>query len=298
MSFLIDAACGSHIGRIRSNNEDNFFFADTVLPAENNGQNEPLSLCTRLTDDICLGVFDGMGGGDFGEVASYTAASQLRRMLQTEPHPEDITAFLTQSAAELNRCVFAESESHEVQQMGATEAVLYLRGSAVYACNIGDSRIFGLRQDRFIQISRDHTDEAFMKEHGITGRKPHLTQYLGMNPAEVQIEPFTVRAELKSGDTYLICSDGLTDMVPEARIKEILSETGLAAACVTQLIAEALQNGGKDNITVIVCRVPEGEPDTAPLPPQPESADAESGAVPFLRKIWNSLTEQRDMPEE
>ena len=298
MSLLIDAACGSHIGKIRSNNEDNFLFADTVLPEENNGQNEPLSFCCALKDDICLAVFDGMGGGEFGEVASYTAAAELRGLVRRTPHPSDVTAFLTECTETLNRSVFTEAEHREARQMGATESVLWLRGSSVYACNVGDSRIFGLRDDRFLQISQDHTDEAFLREHGIL-RKPHLTQYLGMNPAELRIEPHTVHAELRAGDIYLICSDGLTDMVGEDRIREILGSAGLASACVTALIAEALQNGGKDNVTVTVCRVLEGASDGDTDTPQQAAqtdAPAESGAVPFLKKIWSTLTDPLEPP--
>lgn len=295
MSLLIDAACGCHIGKIRANNEDNFLFADTVLPEENNGQNEPLSFCCALKDDICLAVFDGMGGGEFGEVASYTAAAELRGLVRRTPHPSDVTAFLTECTETLNRSVYAEAEHREARQMGATESVLWLRSNAVYACNVGDSRIFGLRGGRFLQISQDHTDEAILREHGIL-HKPHLTQYLGMNPSELRIEPHTMHAELRAGDIYLICSDGLTDMVGEERICEILGSAGPAPACVSALIAEALQNGGKDNVTVTVCRVLEGASDGTP-PQQKESHSSESCAGSILKKIWNSLTEPRDLPD-
>ena len=96
---------------------------------------------------------------------------------------------------------------------------------------------------------------AVLKEQGITGRKPGLTQFLGIEEEEYQIDPQISVTETREGDLYLLCSDGLTDMCSEEEIVEILSRDEAVAACVEELTDRALKHGGRDNITVILCRV-------------------------------------------
>ena len=124
-----------------------------------------------------------------------------------------------------------------------------------YIANIGDSRVYGFRNGRINQLSSDHTDEVLMKEQGITGRKPHLTQYLGIDPDELCLEPFIKSYRYEEGDRFLICSDGVTDMVDENLITEIVNRSSTPEIAVQRLIKEAKNNGGKDNITAIVCFV-------------------------------------------
>ena len=125
----------------------------------------------------------------------------------------------------------------------------------VWICNLGDSRGYLLRGGKLLQISQDHTDAAFMQENGITGRKPYLTQYLGIDPDEMMIEPYIKSYYLQEGDTFLICSDGVTDMVEEQEICRILAHNEDVGDCVDLLIQAALDGGGKDNITAIVVRM-------------------------------------------
>ncbi|MCR4609906.1 MAG: protein phosphatase 2C domain-containing protein [Eubacterium sp.] len=254
MRFVIDAACGSTIGKVRSNNEDNFLFDGNVLPQVNNGQLPPLEIKGQFDGDLCVAVFDGMGGGDLGEVASYTAASQMLALLSSKSET-DIEAFMRESAEILNQSVYDESVGKNLYQMGTTEAAMYFSDDSVIVCNVGDSSVYGLRGDKLLKISLDHTDEEYMKQQGVTGRKPRLTQYLGMDPMSVRIEPHVVTGSLNEGDVYIICSDGLTDMVTEERIKEIVVSSESASGCVTELINEAMNNGGRDNTTVIVSRI-------------------------------------------
>ena len=291
MNFRIEAACASHVGLVRGNNEDNFFFDDCVLTPDNRGQTTPLHLFGENRQDVYMAVFDGMGGGDFGEVASYTAASAFRNLLPLQRG--NIEQQLQDVTGELNRAVWDARKPLNARQMGTTMAAVCFSGWRAYFCNAGDSRIFILRQDHLAQVSRDHTDEAYMKSHNITGRKPRLTQYLGMDPSEVLVEPYVTSGVPEEGDVILICSDGLTDMVSEERIKEILLCGGTAGACVQALINKALQNGGKDNITVIVCRILEeirqwSEDDDADAS-EDSLAGLDGGQTSGWRKFWNRI---------
>ena len=253
MDFRIEAACGSSVGKVRSNNEDNFLFDGTCLPEKNSGQLPPLYLYGTFEGSVTMAVFDGMGGMDHGEAASATAAESVKRLLEQMeiPSPEALEDICLQA----NRAVWQKAAELGTQRMGSTLAMLCFDGAHVYAVNVGDSRIFGLRDDRLVQISQDHTDEAYMKAKGIVGRKPRLTQYMGIDPGEVRLEPYVTRGGVQTGDTYLICSDGLTDMLDEAAIRALLADSGTAAACVERLISAALEQGGRDNVTVTVCRV-------------------------------------------
>ena len=87
------------------------------------------------------------------------------------------------------------------------------------------------------------------------GRKAPLTQHLGMDPAEVLLVPYVAKGDIQKGDQYLICSDGLTDMVENVTIADILINNSDAQDAVLALTSAAMQNGGKDNITVIVCHI-------------------------------------------
>ena len=82
MSFILQAACFSHIGRRRGNNEDNFFFNGICLEEEHKSTHDPLLLERVLQEDICFGVFDGMGGESYGEQASFAAASEMQNQLE------------------------------------------------------------------------------------------------------------------------------------------------------------------------------------------------------------------------
>lgn len=255
MDYCVDAACGSDTGRVRSNNEDNFYFNGVFLPQENSGQGPPLTFSGVRPGDECLAVFDGMGGGEYGEVASYTAAECLCGLLREGRGELEVETYLEWITERANQTVFDKRAALGASHMGTTQAVLFFHDSKVHVCNVGDSRVFGLRGDRLLQISQDHTDEAYMRERGITGRRPRLTQHLGLDPESIRIEPHIAEGGLQTGDTYLICSDGLTDMVGPEDIRRILSEEDSAGVCVERLIRTALAEGGRDNVTVIVIKI-------------------------------------------
>ena len=257
MAFRIEAACGCNVGRRRAGNEDNFYFDGRILPRDNDGL-RAAGMEEDLKRELCYGVFDGMGGESYGEEASYLAAETVKgstKLLADFFYPPK--KYLSNLVEEMNGAVCRRAEELACSRMGSTAVMLYFSGRFAYVCNVGDSKAFRLRRDEFLQISRDHTDAAFLEEHGIRGRKPSLTQHLGIWPQEMVLEPYIAKGELQDGDQYLLCSDGLTDMVGNVDICAVMKETDDVRECVDLLIGKALENGGRDNVTAIVIRVRE-----------------------------------------
>lgn len=251
MGLTIEAACGCDIGKKRSNNEDNFCFGGKCLGPDDDGLQEPICMEVPLESGLCFAVFDGMGGEAFGEVASHRAAQQMLRSCRTWTDTLLPKRYLERLTAQLNDAVVEAQRERNTSRMGTTMAALYFSGGHAYACNVGDSRIFRSRNGGAMQISVDHVAERPGMEH----RKAPLTQYLGIDPEEMRLEPHIFKGELVRGDIYLICSDGLTDMLTDWEISEILHESENADSCVRDLIRTALDNGGRDNITAIVCKL-------------------------------------------
>lgn len=252
MNLMIEAACACHMGKVRKNNEDNFFFDGKCLERENNGLRHPVSFQRSIRSGLCLAVFDGMGGENFGEHASYAAARQMQlteRAFAAFFIPE--RKYLERLTEQLNDAVVLAQREMLTDKMGTTMVSLYFSGRFVYICNVGDSRGYRLRDGEFLQLSEDHVE----KRPGSTHKKAPLTQHLGLDTEEVQIEPYIAKGELKRGDTYLLCSDGLTDMLTNFEISDIILNSTDAESCVQALTQAALEHGGRDNITVIICRI-------------------------------------------
>jgi len=250
--FRMDAACGCSCGRIRSNNEDNFYFDGSILDAENEALHETLSTRVPLDRMRAFAVFDGMGGEQNGEYAAYAAAKTLRddmeRPLPRAAEEED----LLRLCLNMNRAVLEKSRELLSRHMGTTVAALFADSDRLWVCNLGDSRIFRLRGTELVQRSVDDVDT---RPVGRRAQKPSLTQHLGIDEEDFLIEPHIMREEIRRGDCYLLCSDGLTDMVPEATILSILADNPSPAAAVETLIRTALEEGGRDNVTALVCRI-------------------------------------------
>lgn len=257
IGMQLQAACGCNQGKKRNNNEDNFYFDGIYMNSENHGLPSIEETAISLNDDGFFCVFDGMGGGDYGEVASYTASKTTKEFLETGTNinPCDITPSLTKMCEVVNQAVYEAGEKLGSTKMGSTLVGLYFHAGQAWVCNLGDSRCYFLRNGKMKQISEDHTDEEFMKENGIIGRKPYLTQYLGIDPDEMTIVPSIESYVLNRGDRFLICSDGVTDMVDDQIICNNLASCQDPNECVETLIQAALDGGGKDNITAIVMDV-------------------------------------------
>ena len=252
MPYILDAACLCNTGKIRKNNEDNFFFDGRCLEADNNGLKHPVTITKTLRRELCVAIFDGMGGENFGEIAAFTAADCMQnttRKLKDYFIPE--RKFLNGMCLKINDAVVAKQQELCTERMGSTMVALYFSHGYVYVCNLGDSRAYRLRDGEFLQLSEDHVE----KREGQPRKKARLTQHLGIDPEDFLIEPYISKGELERGEQYLLCSDGLTDMLTSFEIEEILRNTATAEECAQKLVDAALDKGGRDNVTVIICRI-------------------------------------------
>lgn len=252
MPYILDAACLCNTGKVRKNNEDNFFFDGRCMEADNNGLKHPVTMTKTLRKELCVAIFDGMGGENFGECASFAAADCMQyttRKLKDYFIPE--RKFLNGMCMKINEAVVAKQQELCTERMGSTMVALYFSHGYVYVCNLGDSRAYRLRDGEFLQLSVDHIE----KRPGQTKKKAPLTQHLGISSDDFLIEPYIAKGELRHGDQYLLCSDGLTDMLSNFEIDEILNNCVSPEECVQKLVATALEKGGKDNVTVIICKV-------------------------------------------
>lgn len=244
MYYKIHYSCLSHIGNVRSINQDNFICDGRYM----NMSDIPIEfpLCgTKASKDISVfGIFDGMGGEECGEIASYIAS---KTALDIEIG-KDVIADLSKLCHKANDDICDYATMHDISTMGTTAAILVFSEKEVVLCNIGDSKIFRLCNGTLEQISVDHVAVAAF------GVKPPLSQNLGIPPSELVIDPYFARGSYNDGDVYLICSDGLTDMVSTNEITEVLISKPVEEA-ITQLLDKALANGGKDNITIILCKI-------------------------------------------
>jgi len=244
-------AGSTHVGLKRGHNEDNYFL---------------------LAEENLYVVADGMGGHASGEVASQVAVETLCNFFIDTSRDEDITwpykdnkqvsydeNRLTTGIMLSNRRVYESAQSDErFRRMGTTLVSLMCGGHGAYVGHVGDSRAYMIRGNTIAQLTEDHSLlNDYLKVHRLTPEEieafPHknvIVRALGMKES-VQVD--VVRIEPRSGDYYLLCSDGLSGMVSDEGILASVLDTGddLDGAC-RSLIAKANAAGGVDNVTVVI----------------------------------------------
>ncbi len=207
-------------------------------------------------------VADGMGGHLAGEVASAMAVEAVQQMARRYAKP-DIAA-LRETVAGAHQAIAAHAQQHEeCAGMGTTLSVMWRGHGYMYIAHVGDSRIYRLRQGRLEQITRDHSLVDELVRAGLISRQDArrhprrniITRALG-TPGEN--EPDLLAADAKAGDRWLLCTDGLNSMVDDADIEHAMQGDDMQAAA-DQLIAMALDAGGSDNVTLILCTGEEDE---------------------------------------
>lgn len=237
-------------GRTRGNNED----AVRVLP------------------DLGLAILaDGMGGYNAGEVASGMATShigdELGRWLAEAGRlasVRELRRALELCVANANHAVFEAAQSHlQYAGMGTTLVVGIFHPQRLLVGHIGDSRAYRLREGELVQISRDHSlmqeqlDAGLITpaEAAVSGQRNLVTRALGVEPSvQLEVNEHAVQA----GDCYLLCSDGLSDMVDDATIADLLQSDTPLAERAQALVAQANANGGRDNISVVLAQAGAG----------------------------------------
>ena len=250
--YYVTAACGCNIGKVRVNNEDNFYFGQRFLPKNNIGLDGIIYYQNLLDKPVCFGVFDGMGGESYGEEAAYLAAWTMFEELQENGALQEALMRICTNA---NQRICQSARKYNAGVIGTTAVLLGLKGTTAYLVNIGDSRAFLYRSGQMSQVSVDHTEQFLFLAPGKAKRKPRLTQHLGIEPTEMIIEPYNTKISIQTGDIFLLCSDGLTDMVSEREIKDVIDVENDVKGIVEMLIKQAINHGGKDNITLIVCKI-------------------------------------------
>lgn len=221
-----------------------------------------------MKDDGLFVVADGMGGYRGGEIASKLAVNAIARAFETQSFPGDAHVSIPRRASELARAIQAANEAilararqeRQLEGMGTTICAVRFspKKQRMYVGHVGDSRVYRLRGDRFEQMTADHT----MRDLGVVGEGAnHLSRAVGLWPTV----PIDIGlGKPRPGDVYLICSDGLTKMVADEAISNVLSSKSHPEEAAEELIQLANANGGKDNVSVVVVRVEEASRESNP----------------------------------
>lgn len=252
LSEALDIASATDPGMVRSHNEDS------------------------IASDAAKGLVvlaDGMGGYNAGEVASGMAttviATELQRLLeQRPPYVNDpngkavAESILREQIAKANTSIYQASQSQpQYSGMGTTLVMALFYDNKLSVAHIGDSRLYRQRGDEFKQVTKDHSLLQEQIDAGMitpeqakkSANKNLVTKALGIDPAvDAEIHEY----DASVGDIYLLCSDGLCDMVSDEDIAMALQTLGAnLQLCAHQLVQMANDNGGRDNVSVILVRV-------------------------------------------
>ena len=246
MTLALRYAVRSDVGLLREGNEDSAYAGPCLLA-----------------------IADGMGGHAAGEVASAVAISALAA-LDHEP-AGDLLDPLAEAVAEANITLHEMSVADpSVEGMGTTLTAMLWQGSHVALCHIGDSRAYMLRDGELFQITRDHTLVQSLVDEGrltpqAAASHPQRSLLLRALDGRTEADPDLSIREARFGDRYLLCSDGLSDVVTDQTLHKTLQTVTDPDDAVMQLIELAIRSGGPDNITCIVADVV--DTGTGPVPP-------------------------------
>ena len=253
--MLLEAYACSDVGVQRSQNEDNLYLNGFVKEetAEQFVRYEKIN--TRKGRGV-FGVFDGMGGYSKGEYASFLCADTVKDVLKNNKKGNS-QSILHEAVLQSNNRVCSEIKSSGIK-MGSTLAMLYFENNSYDICNVGDSPVYMIHRGELKRISVEHTEASVYEK--IYGEAPPkekkfpLTQHVGMFEQSSQMKPHYGSGIISEGDLFLICTDGLTDMLDEAEIIRIVNSSRPLADIGSILLNNAIEKGGKDNITFILLR--------------------------------------------
>lgn len=246
LMYKVQACGSSDIGQ-RPNNEDYW----ALVP-----------------EDHLFVVADGMGGHQAGEIASCEAVKMLCKSMKDQVDSplvskdlSEVKDLLIEVFHRLNSSIFSLScQNDDWKGMGTTLCCLFINEQGVICAHVGDSRIYRLRQGILSQLTQDHSLLRELMDLGQIDEEQAdsflyrniLTRAVGTEPI---IDPTIAISDVLNGDVYLLCTDGLTDLVAKEDIENILNDTQNIHEAVKKLIKLAKENGGYDNITVILVKV-------------------------------------------
>lgn len=272
-SQSLDAFGLTNIGNVRKCNQDQFLIASLNKQIAVSQSSAPKDTMPSLTESCgqLLVVADGMGGRAAGERASLLAVQNLSEyvlhmmhwhLCEAEMREDPVPCELIHALGFCQDKIHSYAEQHpECQGMGTTLTAAYLAGPHLFVLHAGDSRCYLLRDGQFMQVTVDHTVAQQMVDAGAMSRETAtrspmshcVWNAVGGNSNAVQPQLAYVR--LIPGDALLLCSDGLTNHVTDERLRAILMSGVSSRNGCEQLIRDALDLGGSDNITAIVARV-------------------------------------------
>ena len=251
MALTLNIGKCSLLGSYRENNED--------------------SIDVRQFPDLTVGVVaDGMGGQQAGEVASKRAIEivprELRKNLSANLNPEAVKGITKRAIVQANEEIMAMGAlDKDMKNMGTTVVMaIWRKGPELFVAGVGDSRAYLVRKGKIQQLTTDHSlAQALVEARTISPAeaKDHrfrnvLWKYLGSK--EVGEGPDVAVVPIQSGDKFLLCSDGLTGVVPDEQLASYMTEQTDAQACADGLGQLALDQGSRDNVSCVVIEVMEG----------------------------------------
>jgi len=216
-----------------------------------------------------VAVADGMGGHSSGEVASSMAVRELEQSFNDHTFPEipnlfELQNFLGETIEKINQRIVEQSQlTPQFKGMGTTLVAGLFQGPRLYYAHIGDSRLYRLRAGRLRCLTKDHSLIQEMVDKGVFENKRTaleagvkgsvLTRCLGIEP---EIDVDVDDAFVEKNDLYLLCSDGLNGFMSDKEIKAVLRTTNTSLGeKADDLITAALDNGGNDNVTVVLVHI-------------------------------------------
>jgi serine/threonine protein phosphatase PrpC len=244
----LDVAALTHLGRIRTSNEDAVAVGKELVAADIFGPKR-----FTLSGSHCvLMIADGMGGHSQGALASQTALESLIRSSDGATDEMKWENALHAANDAIYECM---ANAHAARGMGTTIVGSAVSSVAVVHFNVGDSQLYRHSSSGFVRLSRD--DVPIGTSGPGPGRSSHLiTQSLGGHLANTPIRPHLgSTGPLTTGETLLLCSDGLTDMVGDNDVASVIEAVKDVEECASELLDLALSNGGRDNISIVVARL-------------------------------------------
>ena len=262
MTYTIKFSARSDVGHVRTNNEDNLYCGGVTMTVSS--RERPFFLNGISAVPSVFAVFDGMGGEDCGELASLTAAETLCEYAERIQNGtfEDVNQF----ANDTNKKLISIMRTQNIQT-GTTMALISAGRESFTVHNLGDSRVYVLKDDNVILATEDHTLTAEKVRMGLITPKQALkdrdrnvlTRCLGIEDIFEVSPDFCGVFPFSECRRAMICSDGLTDMLSHKDIAEIMRKDEDVTVIVNELVDSALNNGGRDNVTCIVLEFVKGE---------------------------------------
>lgn len=225
--------------------------------------NQDSFLCTEEPVGIlpnCFIVADGMGGHNAGDIASKLVINTFVAHMKTSNERTPIQAIEEAVRASNEALIEKAREMKELDGMGTTFVLATLIDNQLLIANIGDSRLYLIKNDKIIQITRDHSLVAEMVRNGEIKKEearfhPQKNVVLRAISTKSIVSPDFYKIKVEKDDIFLLCSDGLSDMLEESEIIKTVNEYAEVSDIAERMVVLANENGGKDNITLVLVKV-------------------------------------------